>query len=122
MKTTLPSDYIESAAHRAELAVEHIDRAAQQAHDNVADSAHQAINGAKPVVERWAKDAESLARRGMASASDASRQLRERAAQASDSTVAYIKDEPVKAMLMAAAAGAALVTLIGLYSRSSRRD
>ena len=122
MKTNMPSDYIESAAHSAELAVDQLDRAAQEVHNNLADSAHQAINGAKPVVERWAKDAESLARRGIASASETSRHLRERAAQASDSTVNYIKDEPIKAMLIAAAAGAALVTLIGLFSRSSRRD
>lgn len=122
MKTSMPSDYIESAAHSADMAVEHIDRAAQEAHNSLADSAHRAINGAKPLVERWAKDAESMARRGIASASETSRHVRERVAQASDSTVGYIKDEPVKAMLIAAAAGAALVTLIGLFSRSRHRD
>lgn len=122
MKMTMPSQYVEGAAHSAELAVEQIDRAAQETHDKLADGAHQAINSAKPVVERWAKDAESMARRGIASASETSRHLRERAAQASDSTVNYIKDEPVKAMLIAAAAGAAIVTLIGLFSRSSHRD
>ena len=122
MQSNMPSDYVKDAAHSAEMAVDHIDRATQEAHNNLADSAHQAINGAKPIVERWAKDAESMARRGIASASETSRHLRERAAQASDSTVNYIKDEPVKAMLMAAAAGAAIVTLIGLFSRSSRRD
>ncbi len=111
MNTNMPSEYVEGAAHRAEVAVE-----------NLADGAHQAINGAKPVVERWTKEAEAMARRGIDGARDTSRQLRERAAQASDSTVNYIKDEPVKAMLIAAAAGAALVTLIGLFSRSSHRD
>ena len=38
---------------------------------------------------------------------DTSQQLRERALQAQDMTVAYVKDEPIKAMLIAAATGAA---------------
>ncbi len=122
MKMNMPSQYVEGAAHSAELAVEQIDQAALDAHQKLADGAHAAINDAKPVMERWAKDAESMARRGIDSARDTSRQLRERAAQATDSTVNYIKDEPVKAMLIAAAAGAALITIISLFSRSRQRD
>jgi ElaB/YqjD/DUF883 family membrane-anchored ribosome-binding protein len=49
---------------------------------------------------------------------DSSQQLREKAVQASDQTVAYIKDEPVKSMLIAAATGAALMGLISLMGRS----
>lgn len=44
------------------------------------------------------------------------------AARATDSTVSYIKDEPVKAMLIAAATGAALAALMSLLSRSRRGD
>jgi hypothetical protein len=36
--------------------------------------------------------------------------------------VGYIKDEPVKAMLIAAATGAALMALVGLVSRSRSAD
>ena len=36
-----------------------------------------------------------------------------------DKTVGYIKEEPVKAMLIAAAAGAALMALVALLGRSS---
>jgi ElaB/YqjD/DUF883 family membrane-anchored ribosome-binding protein len=43
-----------------------------------------------------------------------------KAAQASDETVNYIKHEPVKSMLIAAATGAALMALISLFT--SRRD
>jgi ElaB/YqjD/DUF883 family membrane-anchored ribosome-binding protein len=38
-----------------------------------------------------------------------------------DSTALYIKDEPLKAMLIAAAAGAALMALVGLLARSRDR-
>lgn len=37
--------------------------------------------------------------------------------QASDKTIAYIRDEPVKSMLIAAATGAALVALARLIGR-----
>lgn len=122
MKMTMPSQYVEGAAHSAELAVDQIDQAAQETREKLAEEAHSAINKVKPVLDRWAKDAETLARRGIDSARDTSRDLRERAARASDSTVNYIKDEPVKSMLIAAAAGAVLVTLVNVLSRSRHRD
>ena len=48
-------------------------------------------------------------------------QLRDRAHRASDGTVNYIKDEPVKAVLIAAATGAALMALVALIGRPSDR-
>lgn len=48
---------------------------------------------------------------------DASQLVRERVTQASDFAVGYTKDEPVKALLLAAAAGA---LLMGLVSKTSR--
>ena len=122
MTITTPSQFAEGAANSAEQAVNQIDKSAQEVHNTLANGAHKAIDSAKPVMERWAKDAESMARRGLDSVRDTSRQLRERAAQASEGTVKYIQDEPVKAMLIAAAAGAALVTVISLLSRSRHRD
>jgi ElaB/YqjD/DUF883 family membrane-anchored ribosome-binding protein len=46
-------------------------------------------------------------------------QVRDQAMRASDGTLNYIKDEPVKAMLIAAAAGAALMALLGLLRKPS---
>jgi ElaB/YqjD/DUF883 family membrane-anchored ribosome-binding protein len=48
---------------------------------------------------------------------ESSTQIKERALRASDATVMYIKDEPVKSMLIAAAAGAALMALVTLLAR-----
>jgi ElaB/YqjD/DUF883 family membrane-anchored ribosome-binding protein len=76
-----------------------IDRAA-----NAADSAaHQAADAAK---------------RGVAALHDTSQRLLDRAHHAQESTVTYIRGEPVKAMLIAAAAGATLMALVGLLTRS----
>jgi ElaB/YqjD/DUF883 family membrane-anchored ribosome-binding protein len=44
--------------------------------------------------------------------------VKDKVAQAGDRSVGYIRDEPVKSVLIAAAAGAALAALIGWASRS----
>jgi ElaB/YqjD/DUF883 family membrane-anchored ribosome-binding protein len=63
----------------------------------------------------------TLAHRGMDSVGEKSHQLRVKVEQASDNTVSYIKQEPVKAVLIAAATGAALMGLVGLINRSRDR-
>lgn len=122
MKTTTPRQFFDDAARSAEIAIDQIDHAAQVAHDQLTEKAHQAVSTAKPAMERLAKDAESMARRGLDTARDTSRQLRESAARVSSNTVRYIQDEPVKAMLFAAAAGAALAAAIGLLNRSRQSN
>lgn len=47
----------------------------------------------------------------------AGRQVRDGAHLASDKTISYIREEPVKSMLIAAATGAALVALARLAAR-----
>ena len=45
-------------------------------------------------------------------------QMRQRALQASDKAAAYARDEPMKSLLIAAAAGALLMGLVSLIVRS----
>ena len=78
--------------------------------DQVAQSADLAIKS----TQRVASDA-------LDSVRDTSRQLRDKAQQASDSTVRYIRDDPVKSVLIAAATGAALMALISFVSHSRNR-
>ena len=63
-------------------------------------------------------EAEAAARRGIEAVRDTSQQLREKALRASDSAVGYVRDEPIKAMLIAAATGALLMGIVALMSRS----
>lgn len=49
-------------------------------------------------------------------------QARERAQRASNGTANYIKNEPMKAMFIAVALGAALAAVIGLMARSGGKD
>ncbi len=55
--------------------------------------------------------------RGIEAVRESSKQWLSRAQHASDSTTDFIKQEPVKAVLIAAATGAALMGLIALLAR-----
>lgn len=70
------------------------------------------------MLNRATEQATALTQRGIDAVRDTTRQLRESAQHASDRTVTYIREEPVKSMLIAAAAGAALMALAGLVRRS----
>jgi ElaB/YqjD/DUF883 family membrane-anchored ribosome-binding protein len=89
----------------------------QTLQDGVADVRQQA----PAAISRATAQVEDFARRGLQRARDAGSNVREQASRASDSTVGYIRDEPVKAVLIAAAAGAVLTVLAGALVRS-RRD
>jgi ElaB/YqjD/DUF883 family membrane-anchored ribosome-binding protein len=108
----------DQAAQGADSAIKSTQRYANEALDTMSDKVQELRDQAAPVLNRVAEKAETLARRGMGAVKDSSQQLRERAAQVSDNTVGYIKDEPVKAILIAAATGAALMALIGMMTRS----
>ncbi len=79
--------------------------------DHLADQAAAGAESAIRSTQQMAADAIDALRAR-------SSQLRDKALQASDRTVGYIKDEPFKSVLIAAAAGAALMALATLVSRS----
>jgi ElaB/YqjD/DUF883 family membrane-anchored ribosome-binding protein len=76
-----------------------------------------AVRGAAPALNRIATDADKLARRGINAVRQSSEHLRGQATRAGVTMVRYIDDEPFKAVLIAAAAGAALMALRNLTSR-----
>ncbi len=86
--------------------------------DRAAATADQALDGLQNQVHSLKADANQLSQRGLQAVREGTQQLRDRAHQASDQTLHYVKAEPVKSLLIAAATGAALVALIGLMSRS----
>lgn len=71
-------------------------------------------------LSRAAAQAEDLARRGIARARTTGTQVREQVSLAGDRTVGYIRDEPLKAVLIAVAAGAATALIASWATR--RRD
>lgn len=72
-------------------------------------------------ADRLVNQASVLAQHGLDGLRDRSQQLRERARRATDRALLQVRDEPVKALLIAAAAGAVLMAVFGLPGRSRRR-
>lgn len=115
-----PTNLADQAADSANSAIRSTQNVANAALDRLANKVDSVRDQAAPMINRLSSQAETAARRGVEAVRDTSAQLREKALKASDSTVGYIKDEPVKAMLIAAATGAALMALVSLITRSNR--
>jgi ElaB/YqjD/DUF883 family membrane-anchored ribosome-binding protein len=120
LSSTTPNTLVDHAAQSADEAIRSTQRVANEALDGLAATVQDTRERAAPVLNRMSEQASDLAHRGADSLRQGSQQLRERARHASESTVTYIKQEPVKAMLIAAATGAALMALVSLMSRSHR--
>ncbi len=91
-KSTLP----EHAIHSAEGTLASTQRAANQALDSMGRAMDSGVERVR----------------------EASHQMRDGAARASEGTVNYIRHDPVKSVLIAAATGAALMALVSLLTRS----
>ena len=108
----------DQAADKSDQAIEAARRAADGAlaalHDKV-DALQDLIPGA---FGRAAARVDDLTRRSIDRARQTSLDVRDRVGHGRDMTVAYVKDEPMKSILIAAAAGAAVAMLAGLLSRS----
>lgn len=111
----------DQASHAAQDAIKSTQGLVNSALNTVAGAAHDLREGAVPLVNRVSEQATAVVQRSADALRDGSRQMRDGARQASDATVGYIRDEPVKAMLIAAATGAALMALVSLMGRSRDR-
>lgn len=108
------------AAERADQAIRSTQQMSDRGFDHLADRVDDLHDRATPLLNRLSGQAEAAARRGAGAMLDASHQVRERALRVSDSTVGYVRDEPVKSMLIAAAAGAVMMAVLGFLRRSGR--
>ncbi len=114
------TQFVDHAADTTAGAIRSTQNVANAAFDRLSDKVDSARDQAAPIIERLASQAGAAAQRGADAVRETSAQLREKALRAQDTTVGYIKDEPVKAMLIAAATGAVLMALVSLMGRSSR--
>lgn len=87
------------------------DKLAQAAEDAQA-STEELRSAAADAYQRAKSKLEDLAHRGADKAAAVGSAAKERYTEASDKTVAYIRDEPVKSVLIAAAAGALIATIV----------
>jgi len=111
---------VDKTADRAQGAIRSTQNVTNNAFDKLSDKVDNLHDQAMPLIERWSDKAVSTAYRGADAVMDQSAKLKQKAVVAQDNTVGYIREEPMKSMLMAAATGAMLMAVFTLMTRSNR--
>ncbi|MCA6215511.1 hypothetical protein KGA65_03035 [Ideonella sp. B7] len=88
---------------------------------NVSASPEPLIGRAVDCAERVVDDGRGLAYQVLDQARDVTQRARQQLEDTSCRVRAYVRDEPVKSLLLAAAAGAAVTGLMGWLLRSRRQ-
>ena len=89
--------------------------------DRAGDTLDRASDGVAEIGEKAESVVDGATKEVKQSARDAAERLRDTAVHASDSMVKYIRDEPVKSVLIASVAGAALAAVASLLGGSRTR-
>ncbi|MDO8906356.1 hypothetical protein [Hydrogenophaga sp.] len=114
------SDLSDRAAREADQTLVATRRAAADASKSLREGFEALQEEVPSALARAAAQAEALSKEGLERARRAKEAVREQALRAGDQTVNYIKDEPVKAVAIAAGVGAVAALLVGWLGRSSR--
>lgn len=117
-----PNTGLDQATTKADQAIRSTQRMTNDALDGLSNSVHSASQRVAPMINRATEQASQLAQRSMEAVRHSSQQLRDKAMHASDTTASYIRNDPIKSVLIAAATGAALMALVSLLSRSRHHD
>ena len=104
----------DKAANKLQGSIQDTKRTVNHAADQLSSKADQLRSETKPMIKKAAQQTKVFAQ----SVGDATQRIRDAASQASESVTEYAKENPVKAMLIAAASGAVLATLFHTISRS----
>lgn len=113
---------VDQATGKADQAIRSTQRMANDALDGLSDSVHSASSRVSPLINRATEQATAFAQKSVDAMRQTSQQLRDKAMQASDTTASYIRNDPIKSVLIAAATGAALMALVSLVTRSRHHD
>lgn len=92
---------------------------AQNAVNSAGEKVRDFRRDAEPNMEQIAARVQQAVQRGLDSASKTSARAQRRVEEAAEMTGRYIADQPVRSVLLAAAAGAAITALIVLATRRS---
>lgn len=109
---------VNSATQTADQAIRKTQQVTNDALDQMVDGIAHVNDQADSALKRLAIDADRLTQRSLDAVREGTLHLREQSRHAAQSTVGYIKDEPVKSVMMAAAVGAALMALVTLARNS----
>ena len=113
-ETSLSNTSASTSDHfnRAAAALKAAERDAHAAIDSAVDGLASAYSDTKPLLSRVSQRARDYASDGYDAARERAAALKDRSQQAVESTRGYVKDEPIKSLLIAAAVGAAVIALV----------
>jgi ElaB/YqjD/DUF883 family membrane-anchored ribosome-binding protein len=111
-------DLADRAADKVQSGIDNARQTGHAVSDKFSSAVETARSQAGPTIKKTADQAQTLLGQGMDSAKAAAQQVRDSAAQASESIVNFTRENPVKAILIAAASGALVATLLNAISRS----
>ena len=111
-------DMADTAASKMQSGIQSTQQAANKAIDKAADKVDEVKSNVAPMLDKVSDQAQKLMQQGREVFHDTTQMVREKAVQASDMAVGYTKDEPMKALLIAAATGALLMGLVSMMARS----
>jgi ElaB/YqjD/DUF883 family membrane-anchored ribosome-binding protein len=101
----------DNAADKAQAGIHDTQHAAQEAGTSLSAKIDELRSDAAPVLKKVTGRAQSMGTQSMDALSDA-------ASQASDTIITYARENPVKALMIAAASGALLLTLVKILNPS----
>jgi ElaB/YqjD/DUF883 family membrane-anchored ribosome-binding protein len=120
-----PNQPFKDAQYGASKAADEARRTAKDAmadtRDLASDTLERMSDGVTEIRNEAGAMADRVVRKTKASARDVAEELRGTAQRASDSMAQYVRDEPVKSVLIASVAGAAIVAVASLLGGSRRR-
>ena len=113
-------DLADTAASKVQGGVQSVQQATNKAIDETSHEVDDVKNNVSSTLEKASDQAQQLVQHGRELFNDTSKMMRDKATQASELAVEYAQDEPVRAILVAAAIGAMLMGLVVMMA--GRRD
>ena len=102
----------DKAADKIQGGIRDAQRTVSQAGDQLSNKVEDLRHDAVPALKNAVDQTQSFVKQSMKSVSAASRQISDTASQVSDGVISYTRTNPIKAILIAAASGALLLTVI----------
>ena len=109
-------DMADAAANKIQSGIREAKKSIEKAGDQLSSKVEDFRTDSKPVIKQMRDQAQSF----VEGFRDTGRQFRDAASRASDSVSSFTKENPAKAIFMAAASGAVLMTLFKAIARSRR--
>jgi hypothetical protein len=110
-------DMADAAANKIQSGIGGAKLAIDKAADQLSNKVEGLGTASKPAIKQMTAQVQSFAE----GVRDTGRRFGDAAHRASDSVISFTKENPLKAIIIAAASGAALITLFNAIARS-RRD